>query len=67
MKFLNEDELAEKRNAADLLSVDGLAKKLNVPISWVYGKSREGTIPKIKVGKYVRFQLDEVMDWLKKE
>lgn len=52
----------------NLLSVDELAEYLNTPKSWVYSRSREtgpGTIPRIKVGKYVRFELDNVMDWLK--
>lgn len=52
----------------NLLSVDELAEYLNTPKSWVYGKSREtgpGAMPKIKVGKYVRFELDKVIDWLK--
>jgi excisionase family DNA binding protein len=54
----------------NLLSVDELSKTLNVPKSWVYAKSRErgqGAIPRIKAGKYVRFELDKVIDWLKRQ
>jgi excisionase family DNA binding protein len=53
-----------------LLSVDELAESLRVPKSWVYSRSREtgpDAIPRIKVGKYVRFELDKVLDWLKKQ
>ena len=52
----------------NLLSVDELAEYLKTPRSWVYSRSREtgpGTMPRIKVGKYVRFELDKVIDWLK--
>jgi excisionase family DNA binding protein len=54
----------------NLLSVDELAESLNVPKSWIYSRTREtgpGAMPRIKVGKYVRFELDRVIDWLKKE
>ncbi len=52
----------------NLLTVDELAESLSVQKSWVYSRTREtgpGTIPRIKVGKYVRFELDKVMEWLK--
>ena len=51
----------------NLLSVDELANSLNVPKSWIYARSRESgedAIPRLKVGKYVRFELDKVMAWL---
>ena len=54
----------------NLLTVDELAAVLKTPKSWVYGKSREtgpGALPRIKVGKYLRFELSKVMDWLKKQ
>lgn len=54
----------------NLLNVEQLAAVLNVPTSWIYGKSREigpGSIPRIKVGKYIRFERDKVMEWLKEK
>ena len=51
-----------------LLNPGELANKLNVPKSRIYGFSREtgpDTIPMIKVGKYCRFELDKVLEWLK--
>jgi hypothetical protein len=53
-----------------LIGVSELAEILDVPKSWIYSRSREagpGTIPRLHVGKYVKFQLPEVMDWLKKK
>jgi excisionase family DNA binding protein len=52
----------------NLLTVDDLAKQLKVKPSWIYGETRKtgpGTIPRIRVGKYLRFSLESVMDWLK--
>ena len=52
----------------ELLTVDQLAKFLSVPKSWIYGKSRmksSDAIPRIKVGKYLRFELDQVLTWLR--
>ena len=54
----------------NLLSVEELSQVLNVHKSWVYSRSREkgpDAMPKVKVGKYCRFLLDDVMDWLKKK
>jgi excisionase family DNA binding protein len=51
-----------------LLTVDELAKSLNVPKSWVYSRTREvgpDAMPKIVVGKYRRFVLKDVFEWLK--
>jgi len=48
-----------------LLTPEELAIHLNVPLSWVYDRSRDNTIPLTKVGKYVRFSLSEVLAWLK--
>ena len=53
-----------------LIGVNELAEILGVPLSWVYARSREtgmDSIPRIKVGKYVKFEIDRVMDWLKKK
>jgi len=52
----------------NLLSVEELAEYLNTPKSWVYTRSRERgpeAMPRIKAGKYVRFELDKVIEWLK--
>lgn len=53
----------------NLLTVDELAATLKVPKSWVYSRTREtgpGAMPRIRAGKYVRFEKEEVMDWLRK-
>lgn len=54
----------------NFLSVNELAEFLNVPKSWIYSRTREtgpDAMPSIKVGKYCRFVLDDVLDWLKNQ
>lgn len=54
----------------NLLSVDELAESLSVPKSWIYSRTREtgpDAMPRIKVGKYCRFVLDDVLEWLKNQ
>lgn len=56
--------------AHKLIGVNDLAEVLSVPISWVYSRTRikgEGQIPHIRCGKYVRFDSDEVIDWLQNQ
>ena len=52
---------------AELLTPDELAEKLKVPVSWVYEQSRQGKIPTHRIGKYIRFDISEVLASLKKE
>jgi len=51
----------------NFLTVEELATELRVPKSWIYLKTRQagpGAIPKLKVGKYLRFRLEDVLAWL---
>jgi excisionase family DNA binding protein len=49
----------------NLVGIKTMAKKLDVPISWLYSRTRINEIPHYKVGKYVKFDESEVMKWLK--
>ena len=54
----------------DLLTIDELADRLRVQKSWLYSRTRQtgsDAIPRIKVGKYLRFDFETVMEWLKKQ
>jgi excisionase family DNA binding protein len=46
-----------------------IADFLNVPVGWVYQRTSIGNeaIPHIKVGKYVRFDIQSVEDFFKKQ
>ena len=45
-----------------LLTAEELAQRLKVPVSWVHEQSRLGNIPKHKLGRYIRFNLQEVIE-----
>lgn len=50
------------------MSISEVARALNVPVSWVYGRTRrrgKERIPHIKLGKYLRFENTQVQEWVK--
>ena len=52
----------------ELLTVQELAEKLKVKPSWVYGQTRKtgkDCLPRLMVGKYLRFNLALVLNWLR--
>jgi len=49
------------------LTPSELAKKLHVPLSWVYEQSRQDKIPTHHIGKYLRFNIVEVLASQKKD
>lgn len=62
---MNELKSNQTVGAEPLIDVDGLSRALIVPKSWIYGKTRQNLIPCVKVGKYYRFYLSEVLTSLK--
>jgi len=53
----------------NLLTVKEVAKLLKVPVSWVYGRTRDRStnrIPGFRLGKYWRFREADVQEWLEK-
>ena len=48
--------------AIELVDADKLSKTLSVPISWVYEQSRLKQIPTHRVGRYIRFDVHEVLE-----
>lgn len=51
----------------EFLTAEQLADRLKVPTSWVYEQSRQGAIPTHRIGRYIRFDLNEVLASQKKE
>ena len=51
----------------NLIGINEVAEKLDVPVSWVYSRTRTNEIPFYKIGKYVKFDESEVWDWVKKQ
>ena len=50
-----------------LIGIKEMAAKLDVPVSWLYSRTRTNEIPHYKLGKYVRFDESDVFEWLKKQ
>ena len=46
---------------SNLLTPEELADRLKVPLTWVYEQSRQGKIPTHRIGRYIRFDLVEVL------
>lgn len=55
-------------NKTELITVEEMAQKLRVPVSWIYQRTRLGqkAIPHVRIGKYVRFNEDEVLAFFRK-
>lgn len=47
---------------SELLTPEQLAEKLKLPLSWVYEQSRQKKIPTHRLGRYIRFDLHEVLE-----
>jgi len=60
-QLLTPKELAEK------LMLTGRKDGEKVCISWVYEQSRQGNIPTHRIGRYIRFDLEEVLESLRKK
>jgi len=56
-----------EHSTTELLTTDELAAKLKVPRSWVYEQSRQGKIPTHRLGRYIRFDLTQVLASQKKD
>jgi len=62
---------AEKeRHEGHLLTVHEVANLLQVPVSWVYGRTRKRSferLPGYRLGKYWRFRQEEVLAWIESQ
>jgi excisionase family DNA binding protein len=59
----------EKTENGQLLSVHDIAALLQVPVSWVYGHTRDrcpDRIPGFRLGKYWRFDEADVLAWIQR-
>jgi excisionase family DNA binding protein len=52
---------------SEFLTVQQVAELLQVPASWVYGRTRKRSferLPGYRLGKYWRFDREEVLAWV---
>jgi excisionase family DNA binding protein len=47
-----------------LLTAKEVGERLSVPETWVRQESREGRMPCLRLGRYVRFDWPAVVEWL---
>ena len=51
----------------NLIGINEMAKKLDVPVSWLYSRTWINEIPHFKIGKYVKFDPEKVMEWIQQQ
>ena len=61
------EALSQNGHEKELLTPEDLAERLKVPLSWVYEQSRQGNLPTHRLGRYIRFDLQEVLASQKKD
>jgi excisionase family DNA binding protein len=62
--------ISERLTEYGLLTVNEVAELLQVPVSWVYDRTRSrgvDRLPGFRLGKYWRFDEGEVLAWLKRQ
>lgn len=47
-----------------LLTAEQVAEQLQVPKTWVYRAARDGLLPSVPLGRYVRFDPDDLTAWI---
>jgi excisionase family DNA binding protein len=47
-----------------LVTAREIAEVLSVPETWVREHTRSGAIPHVELGRYRRYDLDEVLAWV---
>jgi excisionase family DNA binding protein len=52
------------RMSERLLTAAEVAEQLAVPESWVREHTRNGSMPHIKLGRYIRYRHDAVLGWI---
>ena len=58
----------QRQESQDLMTLEELAEAWKVPKSKIYAYTREtgpGSLPRLKLGKYLRFEWEKVQEWLK--
>ncbi len=54
----------------ELLTIDEMADRLKVKPSWLYFRTMQtgkDAIPRVRIGKYLRFNPGAVMEWIEKK
>ena len=60
---LSDAPAPSPRSGFGLVDARGAAAMLGVPASWVMAEARADRIPHVRLGRYVRFDPDELREW----
>lgn len=66
----NGTTVGREREQGQLLTVHEVANLLNVPVSWVYERTRRrgsGQLPHLRLGKYLRFEESTVTEFIRRQ
>jgi excisionase family DNA binding protein len=58
------DHLDPGQVADRLLNADEVAAILHVARSWVYEETRNGRLPHVRLGRYVRYRRTAIDEWV---
>ncbi len=47
-----------------LLDAEDIAGRLNVPVTWIREATRDGLIPHVRLGRYIRYEWPAILRWL---
>jgi excisionase family DNA binding protein len=50
-----------------LCTADEIAEMLAVPVSWVRDHTRAGHLPHVTLGRYKRYRLERVVEWIEEQ
>ena len=50
-----------------LLTAEEVAALLSVPTRWVREHTRSGTLPHVRLGRYVRYRLSAILEWVEQQ
>ena len=56
--------MPEATEEPTLLTAEQAAARLQVPKTWMWHAAREGLIPSVRCGRYVRFRPDDIEAWI---
>jgi excisionase family DNA binding protein len=61
------EQLNGKRSPAtprSLMTADEVAELLGVTRAWIYEQSRAGRMPHVKLGRYYRYRIESLDEWM---
>lgn len=63
----NQELTVKEVTGHELLTIDEMASRLKLKKSWLYSRTMTtgaNAIPRVKIGKYLRFNPSAVMQWI---